>query len=460
MLNNYDLSKIFLPGKRIFFAGVGGVSMSALCHLCFEKGIFVSGYDAASGPLTQMLSARGIQITHAFSESLFAGVDAVVYTAAIPMEDRILSHPASLGIPLIPRAKALGFLSQEKPRRIGVSGTHGKSTTTGMLAKIFLDAGRDPMVLEGAPMPELEGTLHYGKGTDLIFEACEYRDSFLDFLPTISVVLDVEHDHVDYFDTPQAMVDSFVRYANLPGESGLCIINIDTKLAKDVSKRVDIPMLTLSESADADYRARDIRLKNGAACFQVIAHGVPYTEVSLAVPGAFQVANALAAVAAADACGIPAAQISASLAAFGGVERRFQRRGTLHNIPVVDDYAHHPSEIAATLDAAKACGYRDIVCVFQPHTFTRTKAFWKDFTTVFAPCKKVIFADIYPAREAPLSGIDARALAKDTENGVYAGDFGEICAYLDKECGADLFLIMGAGDIVALTDCLLAMEDA
>ncbi len=430
--------------------------MSALCLLCHEKGMRVSGYDATESPVTQSLCEKNIPVFYSFTESMYEGVDAVVYTAAIHAEDPILSYPASLGLPLISRADALGHLSLEKTSRIGVAGTHGKSTTTGMLTAIFLADGRDPMVLAGAAIPEIGGTLRMGHGKDLIFEACEYQDSFLHFSPTVSVVLDVEHDHVDYFPTPESITASFVRYADLVGENGVAVINSDTELAQIVSKEVRVKQISVSQKSAADYTAENLTFDRGFAVFDLAYRGVTLFPVRLGVPGRFQVGNALCAIAAARYAKISDQAIQAGLASFSGVERRFQMRGTLHGVPVVDDYAHHPTEIAATLSAAAECGYQNIVCVFQSHTFSRTEAFWQEFAEVFAPCKEVVYADIYPAREEQIEGITAENLAKDAPNGRYVGDFDAIARYLKAKTDADLFLIMGAGSVIQLTDILLA----
>ncbi len=455
MLKNFDLNKIFSPSSHLFFAGVGGVSMSSLCLLCHDKGIRVSGYDSTESDLTRDLEAKGIPVSYTFSEDMYEGVTAVIYTAAIGINDPILAYPASLDLPLISRADALGHLSLEKKHRIGVAGTHGKSTTTGMLTCIFLAAGRDPMVLAGAGIPAIGGMLRLGGGNDLIFEACEYQDSFLHFSPTVSVILDVEHDHVDYFPTVDSICTSFVRYGNLPGAEGLCVINSDTPLAQIVSNEVNVPKLSVSQNGAADYTAENVVMERGFASFDVAYRGNALFPVKLGVPGTFQIGNALCAIAAARFCGIENDAIARGLSDFHGVDRRFQMRGELHSVPILDDYAHHPTEIAATLSAAQECGYNNIVCVFQPHTFSRTEAFWNEFTSVFKPCKKVIYADIYPAREEPIEGITAENLAKDSKNGSYVGDFEAIKNALKEEKDADLFLIMGAGSIIHLTDLIL-----
>ena len=263
---------------------------------------------------------------------------------------------------------------------------------------------------------------------------------------------------MDYFPTPESICASFVRYGNLPGDTGVCITNSDTPLAQTVSKEVTVPQICVSQERDADYTAKNIRLTRGFACFDVYFQGQLLFPVTLGVPGKFQVGNALCAIAAARACGIKSDAIIKGLADFHGVDRRFQMRGTLCGAPVIDDYAHHPTEIAATLSCARECGYENIVCVYQPHTFSRTEAFWNEFAEVFAPCKKVIFADIYPAREEPLPGITSENLAAAAQNGLYVGDMDAIAKTLKEYEGADLFLIMGAGSIIHLTDKIL--EDA
>lgn len=448
-------SRILEQKPSIFFLGIGGVSMSSLAFTAKRYGCKVAGYDAAESDTTRKLMAEGIPVYSDFNEAYYDGVELVVYTGAIREDDAVFSYPKGMGLPMMPRAKFLGLLMQQSKNPIGVSGTHGKSSTTGMLSSIFLLAeDRDPTVMAGAVLPELDSTYRLGSGEDFLFEACEYQNSFLDFFPHLAVILNVEHDHADFFPTLEDVLNSFVKFADIAKE-GCAIFNRDNAGAMTVASRTVSPVFFFSVKEKADLWCENLREEKGFYTFDIMVKSGRLCSVKLSVPGEHSVSNALAAASAAYLSGVDAESIRKGLEAFRGVKRRFEYRGTCGKMQVFDDYAHHPDEIRATLLAAKKLGYPRVTVVFQPHTYTRTKAYWPDFVSSLSLVDEVILADIYPAREKPLPGIESSLLAEQSGVLTYRGDFQEIAAYLKSLDREGLLLIMGAGTIVNLTDLIL-----
>jgi len=432
--------------------------MSAIADHLLNRGYTVYGYDSVRSRICSDLEDKGVKIWYSFSEEMFEGVELAVFTNAIHKDDPVYSYPVSKGIRCITRAEMLGAISLEKENRIGIAGTHGKSSTTGMLSSISLAASRDPAIFVGAELNMIDGTHRDGKGSDFIFEACEYMDSFLSFYPTVSVVLNTELDHVDYFGDLDGVIRSFNKYMDIPGETGYALINGDcantVKASEGIrSKRVRFSLCDPS----AEFFASDIREEKGFFSFVFNAFGKPYASITLSVPGRVYIDDALAAASAAYLMGIKSEDIEKGLKDFTGVKRRFELRGRCGKAIVVDDYAHHPDEIRSTLATARAMGFEDIICVFQPHTYTRTQALFKELCESFGLADRAIFADIYSARELPIEGITSLALSENTSGGEYYPSFEAIRDELmktDKKEGT-LIIIMGAGDIVRLTDMIL-----
>ena len=455
MMNVRDFFE-FLKGKpKLFFLGIGGVSMSSLAFWAKRQGCDVAGFDATLSPVTEKLEKSGIRVTDSFSEENYCGVDMIVYTGAIRATDPVLSYPRSQKIPEMTRAEFLGLMMKTAKNPIGVAGTHGKSTTTGMLSSIFLaDESRDPTIMVGAVMPALDSTYRIGGGDDFLFEACEYQNSFLSFFPRLALILNVEHDHADFFPTLEDMIRSFTAFADI-AKDGRVIINGDNPGAMRVCKDTKSPVFLFSKKEKKDIWCENLKEEKGFFSFDIMTAEGLYTSCTLSVPGEHNVENALAAAAAAYLSGISGETVRRGLAAFRGVKRRFEYRGMCGEMPVFDDYAHHPDEIRATLKAVKKLGYESITVVFQSHTFTRTRAYWDEFLSSLSLADRVIYADIYPARELPLEGIDAPHLAAASENGEYLGDFDAIAKNLLEGGGKGILLIMGAGDIIQLTDRIL-----
>lgn len=459
MCKNVSLSDFFEKKANLFFLGIGGVSMSSLAFAAKKWGCTVSGYDAVSTETTKRLAEGGIPVFHHFAEDLYQNVDLIVYTGAIHDTDPALSYPRSLGIPEVTRSQFLGFLMQKSPNPIGVAGTHGKSTTSGMLSSIFLqNEKRDPTVMVGAELPFLLSTYRLGKGDDFIFEACEYQNSFLDFFPHLALILNVEHDHADFFPTLDHVIQSFIAFAD-KAQEGVAIINFDNEGARRVAQGCQSPLFFFSMNEKKDLWCENLVEKDGFYSFNIHTKEGLYTPCTLSVPGLHNVQNALAAASAAYLSGIPGQEVKEGLAAFRGVRRRFEYRGLCGKMQVFDDYAHHPDEIRATLTAARKLGYEKITVVFQSHTFTRTRAYWNEFLSSLSLADRVIFADIYPAREEPIEGICAQRLARECEKGEYLGSFHQIAEHLKASTDKGLLLIMGAGDIIQLTDLVLTSRE-
>lgn len=437
--------------KSVLFAGIGGISMSALAQMLLRDGYSVTGYDMKRTALTEKMELMGIEIAYEFEDIVFDNVGLVVYTKALTEEHYVLKKAREMNISAIDRPMLLGAIMQKDRRRIGIAGTHGKSTSTGMLSQIFLsDPTLDPTIMIGAQLPALGDSYRVGSGGDFIFEACEYKDAFLDFCPNIAVVLNVELDHTDYFSGIDAMVDSFSKYIAKCGKKGVAIVNADNAnavraslMARDKVGKI----LYFSAESTADIDARNIKMNMGCAEFDVYVYDELYAHMKLAIPGKFNISNALAVAGAAYVCGIPCAAVEKGAAAFSGVKRRFERRCIVNGAVVIDDYAHHPDEIRATVTTARGIAKR-VIAVFQPHTYTRTRDLFDKITKAFDGCAEVIFADIYSAREADIYGVNSKMLADATPNGKYLGDFDAISEYLRSIAReGDIILIMGAGDI-------------
>ncbi len=449
------LDELMRRAERIHFVGIGGISMSSLAAITKERGYRVTGSDRSESPLTDRLAERGIGIVYRHDRANIEGASLVVYTAAVRDDNPELCAAREKGIPLCSRADYLGWLMRDRPERIGVAGTHGKSTVTSMITGIFLEAGLDPTVVSGAELREMGGAYRVGNGRHFVFEACEYCDSFLSFCPTTAVITNIEYDHADYFKSMEQLRDSFRRYGNIADRVILCADDPES-MALRKTLRDGIVTVTFGTEEGADYSPSEVNYDKGCASFTLNERGKALCTVRLSVPGRHNLLNALAAAAAALSCGASPDAVAAGLARFTGAARRFEFMGvTAGGALVYNDYAHHPSELRATLSAAKAFGKR-IVAVFQPHTYSRTAGLWEDFVHAFGDSDLTILADIYAARETDTCGVSSRLLAESIPNALYLPSFEAIGEYLLSSCGSgDLILILGAGDIVRLGGMLL-----
>lgn len=447
------LAETMRTAKKIHFIGIGGISMSSLAMIAKGKGYEVSGSDQKESALTRGLIAAGIEVTYAHRAENVIGADLVVYTAAVHADNPELCEAEARAIPCVTRAAYLGYLMSDYTVRIGVAGTHGKSTVTSMLTEIYLAASLDPTVVSGAELSSIGGAYRVGGRDNFLFEACEYCDSFLSFSPTTTVVTNLEYDHADYFKDMEQLRASFRTYV---GYGAVAVLNGDDPEARALREGYRGKAVTFGVERDSDYRAEEITYERGCASFTLLCRGEALGRVTLSVPGYHNVCNALAAAAAALENGVSATAVLEGLRAFGGAKRRFEYVGrTPSGAEVYNDYAHHPSELRATLRAAKAFGKR-VIAVFQPHTYSRTASLFDDFVAAFADADRTVFAEIYAARETDTLGMSSSLLAEKTPGAIYLPSFDAIAAHL-KETTAenDLILLLGAGDIVALGPRLL-----
>ena len=437
-------------GRRLHFIGIGGVHMSAMASFAAEKGFTVTGSDRAANPYTAALERAGIPVYYGHDASRVVECDGVIYTLAISPDNPEYTTARRLGVPVFSRADFLSFLMAQYPCRIGVAGSHGKSTVTAMLAEIFTVAGRDPTVFCGAPLCRKGPTVQQGKGSDAIFEACEYQDSFLCFDPTVAVILNAERDHVDYFQSDQALERSFCHFAACPGEQGMLICNAEDPMTPRLLQATPGRGYTFGIEV-GDYHAAELIFASGKGRFEVVLPNGEHTEpMRLRVPGRHNVANAIAAFAVAHLCHVSPRAILTALASFSGAGRRMEYRGMLRGARVFDDYAHHPTEIAATLQTAREMVERGrVFAVFQSHTYSRTAAFFGEICQSLRLADRVAIAPIYPARETETLGMDAARLAAGVgECAIAPGDLPAIGAWLLQElCPGDLCVVMGAGNI-------------
>lgn len=441
-----EIEAALLGKKRLWFIGIGGIHMCALALLSRARGFHVAGSDLGENENVLRLRRAGVAVFPHHDAAQMADFDAVVYTLAIDEDNPELKAARHLKLPLFSRADYLGYLSAGYPARIGVAGSHGKSTVTALLTEILDTAGRAPNAVCGAVMPRYGAPFTVGGGNDFVFEACEYKNSFLSFSPTLAVLLNVELDHVDFFGSKEALLSSFAAFA---ARAERVVVPEEDAALRGALPR-DVPQTTFGLSPDADYRAADLTQTGGCATFDLMTPDGPVGRVTLRVAGLHNVKNALAAAAAAALLGVPAPDILVALGGFRGVARRLQYRGILCGARVFDDYAHHPSEIAATIAAAREMlGTGRLFVLFQSHTYSRTAAFFEEITAALCLADRVFVADIYAAREKDTLGMSAALLAERVgERATYAGGLADTAAALTRELlPGDLLIVMGAGDI-------------
>lgn len=446
------ISRMLATAKSIYFIGIGGINMSSLAHISQKRGYRTGGSDRTKTALTERLEATGIQIFYEHCAENLNGYDAVVYTVAISPDNPEYVRAKERGIPCISRADYLGYLMTAYACRVGIAGMHGKSSCTSMCAHTMIEAGAEPTVLSGAELSIMDGAYYVGNEENFIFEACEYMDSFLDFNPTVAVVLNIEMDHVDYFHSMQQIRDSFARYVALTGKDGYAVINGDDAEVLTATKNYCGQSITFGIDADAlNVRATQITCDRGKYTFDVLWNGAYFCHISLNVTGRHHIYNALACVAVCRLCGLSAEQIEQGLKRFGGARRRMEYKGKLNGADVYDDYGHHPTEIRATLEGARGLPHAGgrLFCVYQPHTYSRTHALLDDFACAFGDADRVLAVDIYAARETDTLGVSSALLAERIGNrAVACGDVdGAARILLDELTPKDTVIIMGAGDI-------------
>ena len=448
------------PGRRAHLAGIGGVSMAPLAEVLTGKGVIVTGSDLHESASVTHLRALGIPVTIGHLPESVQGADCVIRTAAIHDGNPEIAAARAAGIPVFERAQAWGALMSHYPNALCVSGTHGKTTTTSMCTHIFLAAGRDPSVMIGGTLPILGCGHRVGHGDTIILESCEYCNSFLSFLPTVAVILNVDADHLDFFKDLEDIKRSFRAFAQLVPDRGHVVADLDDANTMDALKGIDRPLFTFSlDQEQADCRARDLTWDKGLPTFDVIIRGSTYAHVTLHVGGEHNVRNALAAAAAAYILGVPGSAVEKGLDGFTGAGRRFEKKGQFHGAMVYDDYAHHPQELRALLTMAKGLGFKRVIAAFQPHTYSRTHELFRDFVDVLKLPDKTILAEIYAAREQNTLGISSADLAREIPGGEFCPTLADVTERLAQLAQpGDLILTVGAGDIYLAGEALLKRE--
>lgn len=444
--------------SSLYFLGIGGISMSAIAMILTEKGFTVSGYDRTLGDVTDKLEKNGIKVYSEFDVSQLNGCDYVIYSAAFGNDHPIMQEILKTQITLYSRAEVLGALANLYKNSIAVAGTHGKSTTSGMLGHVLLNAiGCDPTVVVGAVMRDVGSTYRIGRDESFVFEACEYKDSFLSFFPKIAVVLNISLDHTDYFSGIEHMRASFTQFMNNGGKDGYAIYNLDCENCVLAAKNHIGQQITFSANGNenADYYAKNISYIGGFASFDVYKNGKFFLSLKLAAPGEHNISNSLAVIASCDLIGITKEDIVKGIVSFAGVGRRFEYKGSFCGADVYDDYAHHPDEIKVTLDAAKGISRGRVVCVFQPHNYSRLRDLFEEFKSAFDDADLLVLCPLYAAREVCGTEVSSKILAECIDGAVYIETFDEIKEFLRNELkSGDLLLIMGAGDIAKLANSI------
>lgn len=446
----------------VHFIGIGGISMSGLAEILISEGFKVSGSDQKETPLTKRLESLGATVFYGQRASnVNDSLDLVVYTAAISSDNPEFAQVVNLGIPMLTRAQLLGQLMLNYKTPIAISGTHGKTTTTSMVSEILLKAELDPTLSIGGILKTIGGNFKIGKSEYFVTEACEYTNSYLEFFPRISLILNVEADHMDFFKDLDDIRDSFHRFAMLLPEDGTLIINGDIDNYSDITKDIKCKVITYGSTDANDYYPSNITYDaNGRATYTLNRKDKEPVNVSLGVVGQHNVYNSCAAIALADLLGVDANVSAKALEAFTGTDRRFELKGRLGDITIIDDYAHHPTEIRATLEAAKNYPHEKLWVIFQPHTYTRTNAFLDDFAKALTLADNIILTDIYAAREKNTIGISSKDLQEKIKeygkDAIYFPTFDEIENFLlEKSSTGDLLITMGAGDVVKIGEHLL-----
>ena len=447
---------------NIHFIGIGGISMSALAEICLNKGYSVSGSDMSRSPMTEKLESQGAKIyIGQKKENIVDELDIVVYTAAIHPDNEELLAAKDKNILTINRAVFLGQIMREYKNSIAVSGTHGKTTTTSMLSTIFDSTNLDPTILVGGNLKSIGGNVKIGNSQNFITEACEYVDSFLNFNPKIAIVLNIEEDHLDYFSGIEEIKASFNKFGKLLPKDGYFVINGDSPNTASILHDVKATVIKYGKETSNDVIISNINFNdNGFGSFDLTYFGKDLGNFQLSVPGVHNIYNAVASIIVSIVSGISIDAIKESIIKYVGVGRRFETKGYYNDALIVDDYAHHPTELKATLSAAKKLKKSTLWCVFQPHTYSRTKSLLNEFSEAFYSADRVIITDIYAARENNPGDIHSKDLVEKLyHNNVdvtYISKFEDIVKYLKENIQPnDLLITAGAGPIYQVGEMLI-----
>lgn len=433
--------------KRIHFIGIGGSGMCPIAEILMSEGFEISGSDMNEGETLEKIKGYGIPVYMGHRAENIEGAELVVYSAAVKEDNPERAQAIKNNIPCIERSVMLGIVTRRYNRSIAVSGTHGKTSTTGMITQVLIGSGFDPSAIIGGKLPFIGGNSYVGESDIIVCEACEYVDTFLELTPFISVILNIDADHLDYFKDLEHIKQSFNKFAKQT--TGLLVLNGDDENTMDAIKDVDLDKVTYGFNDTNDYYAANIKVDKGVhETFDLMHKGEKLTTIELIVPGRHNIYNALAAAATAHYLGATPNDIAENLHKFGGVHRRFEILGTPQDITVADDFAHHPTELTATLNAAMNMGFNKVWAVFQPHTFSRTAMLLDDFAKALQIPDQAIISEILPVRETNTYGIYSTDLGAKVPNSVCLDTFEEITEYVCKNAKAgDLILTMGGGNV-------------
>ncbi|MCR5135999.1 MAG: UDP-N-acetylmuramate--L-alanine ligase [Oscillospiraceae bacterium] len=451
-----DFSNYMSPGRKGYLIGIGGVSMSSLAEVLLGMGLSISGSDSTRSGNVLALEEKGIPVNlghHA--ENITGEIDFVVRTAAVRDQNPEIVRARELNIPVFERTEAWGAISKDYSNALCISGTHGKTTTTSMCTHILMAAEKDPTVMIGGTLPLLNAGHRVGHGNVIVMEACEYYNSFLSFHPTVAVILNIEADHLDFFKDLSDVEKSFRRFAERVPKDGYVVANYDDSNTMRTLLGLDRKIITFGLDPRADVHAENIEYIGANSRFDIVYNGKRFTNVTLHVPGEHNIKNALAATAAVICLGIRPNAVKYGLAGFSGAGRRFEFKGKYNGADIYDDYAHHPGELKCLLDTVEKLNYRRTVLVFQPHTYSRTAALFRDFVQQLRRPDLVFLAEIFAAREQNTIGISSAALADEIEGASFIPTFEELEAVLRETAEpGDIILTVGAGDVYKIGEHL------
>ena len=455
------LLKNLEKGKKIHMIGIGGVSMSGLAEIALNMGYKISGSDAKDSDVINKLKSHNIEVTIGHNAQNVVGADLVVYTAAVKKENPELQKANELGIATMERSDFLGELTKLYDETISICGTHGKTTTTSMMSLAFLNAGKDPTIQVGADyLKEIGANYRIGNSPYFIIESCEYVESFLKFHPETVTLLNIEEDHLDYYKDLEHIKSAFKKFVNLVPERGFVIYNSDDVNCCDVVKDLKTNLISFGiKNTSADWIATDIVLNDTGYYSFSATNGYDKVQINLNVVGYHNIYNALSVVATAYAHKLNLTLVKEALEGFTGASRRFEYRGTFNGAKVYDDYAHHPTEIKATLKSAIAIPHNKLWVVFQPHTYTRTASLFNEFANTFSDANNVIITDIYAAREIDTGIVSSKqlvdAINEISYNAIYLSSFDDIVDYLKQNVVEnDIVLTVGAGNVTNISHLL------
>ncbi len=451
------MSKNLSDYKKIHFIGIGGISMSSLAEILLNRGYSVEGSDNNSSAITDNLKKIGVKVAIGHnSDNISADTDLVVYTAAVPEDNCELIAAKQMGIDVIDRAGLVGMMMLCYKHPVSVAGTHGKTTTSSMISEIFLSAGTDPTISIGGMLPSIGGNYRVGGRNYFVLETCEYRDSFLKFNPHSAIILNIDRDHTDYFKTMDQMYSSFNAFVKRIAEGGFLVINNDIKDKDRILEGFTGQVITYGKDNTADWYVENVTYNDmGWGSYTAVYRGEKVARVELGIPGEHNVYNSLAAFALAVKYGLDIDAILKGIKSYRGTDRRFQYKGSFNGVKVIDDYAHHPTEIMATINSARKNDINKLWICFQPHTYTRTYDLLDEFAQALSAADKVVLVDIYASREKDTGIVSSSDLQKKIEalgtEAYYIGDMNDAKKFLRKNCNPqDMLITMGAGDVFKL----------